>query len=234
MQSAKSVGRTIGLVSLVRMPLAPVANFALLAPVTAATWLTGAAAQSTRVRAGLLVALTFAGLGLAIAVVAAPFLRRYSERMTLALVLLSVLPCVTALLEGATIVGMLSLSQQHATAGAASELLPAVGRAARATWRWAHFANLLAGQLASLAFAAILWRLALVPRALVGVVIAAITVSIVGLVPPLLGRSFNSLTMAPMVVQLALLAWLVVRGFAEPGAESEAAGRTRRLSPLPS
>lgn len=90
-----------------------------------------------------------------VAAVAAPLFRRCSERMTFGFVLASVLACMTMLVEGAAIAGLLAISEAHAKACAATSVLLGVGGAARATWRWTHFANLLAGQLASLAFAAV-------------------------------------------------------------------------------
>lgn len=230
MHSARRVGRAVGLLSLARAPLAPVANFVLLPAVTGAAWLGEAAAHAPRVRAGLLVGLAFALLGLASAIVAAPLLRRYSERMTLALVLLSTLACITTIVENVTLLGMLSLSEQHATAGAAGTI-SALGHAARATWRWSHFTNLLVGQLASLAFAAVLWRFALVPRLLAGASVAASLAAIVGLAMPLLGRPFSFATLAPLgIAGIALMAWLVARGFEErePGLLVEKAGDPAR------
>ena len=232
MRSARSVGRTIGLVSLVRTPLAPVANFVLLPPVTGAAWMAEAAAHATRVRAGMLVGLAFAGLGLAIVVLATPLFRRYSERMTLALVVLSALSCVTILIENAAVMGMLSISAEHAQAGATEALLPVLGSAARATWRWSHFTNLLAGQLGALAFSAILWRFALVPRVLAGASVVACLVAIVGIAMPLLGQPFSFATLAPMgIVQLVLMAWLIVRGFEEREPGREAGHASGRLAP---
>jgi hypothetical protein len=214
MRSAKSVGRTVGLVSLPRGFLAPVVNFALLAPVTAADWIDRAPPHAARVRAGLLVAFALAGLGLAVAVVSAPLFDRYSERMSLAFVALSILACVTAAIEGVAVVGVLAVAQEHAQAGA--ESLVTIGHVARAAWRWSHFTNLMAGVLAVLAFAATLWRFALVPRLLAAANVVTALVAAVALAAPLLGRPFSLAMLAPLgVAQLALMAWLVVRGFAE-------------------
>lgn len=216
MRSARSVGRTVGLVSLPRGFLAPVVNFALLAPVTAADWIDRAPPHAARVRAGLLLAFALAGLGLAVAVIAAPVFNRYSERMSLAFVALSILTCVTAAIEGVAVVGMLAVAKEHAQAGAGAESLVAIGHIARATWRWSHFTNLMAGILAGLAFAATLWRFALVPRLLAAANVVAALVAAVGLAAPLLDRPFSFATLAPLgVAQLALMAWLVVRGFDE-------------------
>ena len=216
MKSAKNIGRTAGLISLPRGFLAPAMNFWLLAPATAFNSLHAAAGKAAEVRAGLLVSFLFAALGIAFVVVVYPLFRRYSERLALAFLLASIIGVVTMALEDFAVVRLLTLSEGFATAGMAAPIFEAMNGSARATWRWTHYANLFVGQLSALLFATILFRYRLIPRLLSGLAIATIVVAVVGLALALLGYTFQMWTLTPMgLVQLALLVWMLRRGFAE-------------------
>ena len=216
MTSAKSVGRTAAIVSLPRMFITPALNFWLLPGATAINSLQSAVAAGTAVRAGLLLSFVSIALGLAFVVIVYPLLRRYSERLAVALLMASMAGLVMILLEDFAVFRMLALSEQHATVPGARPMIEAVIDPARATWRWTHYANLLSGQATALVFAVILYRFALVPRLLAGLAIVTIILAIGALALPLLGRPFPMWTLTPMgLVQLALLLWLLVRGFTE-------------------
>ena len=215
-RSAKRVGRIIGLLFLAQGLIAPALNFRLLRPVTAPGFLTTAAGSALQIRAAVLLSFVLGALTLAVAIVAAPLFRRYSERMAVAFLALSVAGLSTLAIEGMAIRGMLSLSEEYATAGAPGELLQALAGTARSTWRSAHFTNLLFAQGTGFLLCAILFRFALVPRALAAFGMAATLLSTAAVAMPLLGYRFVFLMLLPVSLsQLALMAWLIARGFEE-------------------
>ncbi len=214
--SAKSIGRTVGLLSLLRLPCAPLINFVLFPPATGRDFLVTAAAGSAKVRLGLMLTFVLSALTIAVVLVVFPLFRRYSERLAHALLVLSAIGVVFVIAEDIAVAQMLSLSEAHAGAGAPSDQLQALGRAARATWMWSHFSNLLVGMVGALVFGWILFRHALVPRALAGLVVATSAFAAGALALRLLGYPFAMWTLTPMgLVQLALMVWLLARGFTE-------------------
>jgi hypothetical protein len=173
MQSVRAVGRTIGLLMLVRVVLAPMVYFRLLPPATSSGFLATAAGNAVQVRLAVLLALVLGGLTLAIAIVVMPVLRRHSERMTFTFVALSAIGFATLAMDNVGILSMVSLSEQYANASAPDDLYQVLGQMARSEWRGAHYTNLIVGHVAALVFNLILYRAALVPRALAGFAVAA-------------------------------------------------------------
>ena len=82
--------------------------------------------------------------------------------------------------------------------------------------RWVHFAHLFVGTAGSVVSGWILYRYALVPRLLAALVLATSALATVTLAMPLLGYRFALSTLTPMgLVQVALVLWLIVRGFTD-------------------
>jgi uncharacterized protein DUF4386 len=215
-RSAKSVGRIIGLMFLVQMLLAPLVYLRLMRPVTAPGFLTSAAGSALQIRVAVLLTFGLGALTLAIAITATPVFRRYSERMALAFLALSIVGLATLAMESLAIRNMLSLSQEYAKAGAANELLLTLGGIARSTWYGAHFTNLMIAHGTGFVFYCILFRFALVPRALGVFGMAATLLSITAVAMPLLGYRFVFLMLIPVALsQLGLMPWLIVRGLQE-------------------
>jgi hypothetical protein len=98
-RSAKSVGRIIGLMFLVQMLLAPLVYLRLMRPVTAPGFLTSAAGSALQIRVAVLLTFGLGALTLAIAITATPVFRRYSERVALAFLALSIVGLATLAME---------------------------------------------------------------------------------------------------------------------------------------
>ena len=216
MQSPKSVGRAVGLALLLPMLLSPPLYAVWLGPLSDAGYLATVSGRATQVRLALLLLLGFGSMSLTVAILALPVFRRYSERMAVAYLAMSLLVLATIVMETLAIRDMVALSLEYARPGAPTALLEMMGVLARSTRLSAHFTNLVVGHATMFFLHVILFRFALVPRALAAAGMATAAVSTVAVTMPLLGKGLVFLLLAPMgLTSFALAGWLVVRGFAE-------------------
>jgi hypothetical protein len=218
MTSHKSAARTIGALMLMQLVIAPVVNFALLEPAMAPPgFLAGAAAHAAQVTAAALLLLVGGAVSLAIAITAFPVIRPYSRPMALWYLALAVIGVAGLLAEGLALRSMLSLSQQYVGANAAdAAALEALGPWVRSVWTSAHFTNFVLSGAAGLVLYGALFRFALVPRALAAFGLLTVLLMMAGALIPLFGRPTVMLLFMPMgLSELALMLWLLVRGFRE-------------------
>ncbi|MEX1993231.1 MAG: DUF4386 domain-containing protein [Steroidobacteraceae bacterium] len=217
MRSAKNVGRIVGILLSAQIVVAFLAQFVLLARVSAPPgFLANAAGSVLQVRVSVLLWFVASALTLAVAITALPVFRQYSERMALLYLALSVLGLSTSSVDNVTVLNMLALSQEYAKAGAANELLQALGEMARSSRYAAHYVNLLVGGITAFVFVSILFRFALVPRALAAFGLVAFPVQIAAVAMPLLGYRYQAVMLIPAALSLLMLVlWLIAKGFDE-------------------
>jgi hypothetical protein len=215
MKSARSVGRIVGILLLAQMAVAFLAQFVLLARVSAPPgFLANAAGSAFPVRMSVLLWLVASALTLAVAIVTFPVFRQYSERMALLYLALSVLGLSTSAADNVAVLNMLALSQEYANAGAANELFEALGAMARSARYAAHSINILVGGTTAFVLVSILFRFALVPRALAAFAVATFPVQMTAVAMPLLGYRYQAVMLMPAALSLvALVLWLIAKGF---------------------
>lgn len=211
--TGRTTGRIIGAALLVQIAAAPPVYFLILPRLTAPGALADAAAHAFPVQAALLGAFVLAAMSLLAAVMALPIVRPRSERMALAFVALAAAGIATMAMETLAARGMLALSLETAKAGAPLELLGTLGTLARSEWRTAHYTNLVVSHGTMLLFWVILFRFALIHRAIAGFGMAAGALSTTAVALPLLGLPFRFIYIMPLgMASLALVTWLLVRG----------------------
>ncbi len=217
MRSAKSVGRIVGILLLAQIVVAFLAQFVLLARVSAPPgFLANAAGSPLQVRVAVLLWFVASGLTLAVAIATLPIFRQYSERLALLYLVLSVLGLSTSAFDNAAVLNMLSVSQEYAKAGAANELFQALGAMAHAARYSAHYINLVVGGITAFVLVSILYRFALVPRALAAFGLATFPIQVTAVAMPLLGYRYQALMLMPAALSLlALVLWLIAKGFEE-------------------
>ena len=217
MRSAKRVGRIVGLLLLAQSFAAFLSQFALLARVSAPPgFLANAADSALQVRLSVLLWFVASALTLAVAITTLPLFRQYSERMALLYLALSVFGLSTSAVDNVAVLNMLSLSQEYATAGGANELLQALGAMARSARYAAHYTNLFVGGITAFVLVSILFRFALVPRALAAFGLATLPFQITAVAMPLLGYRYRAVMLVPAAIGLlALVIWLIAKGFEE-------------------
>jgi hypothetical protein len=136
--------------------------------------------------------------------------------MALLYLALSVLGLSTSALDNVAVLNMLSLSQEFAKAGAANELLQALGAMASSARYAAHYINVLVGGITSFVLVTILFRFTLVPRALAAFGLATFPVQMTAVAMPLLGYRYQAVMLMPAALSLlALVLWLIAKGFEE-------------------
>ena len=113
----RRTGRTIGVLLLVQIVFAPIANFVLLKPVFAALgFLENAAAHSLQVSLGALLGLGMGAISLGIAIAAFPVFRPLNRTLALWFLALAAVSFSLTAVESTTVMSMLSLSQAYAKA----------------------------------------------------------------------------------------------------------------------
>ncbi|HUR96247.1 MAG TPA: DUF4386 domain-containing protein [Gemmatimonadales bacterium] len=218
MNPTKSTGRAIGMLVLVQL-VGLTVPFILLRAGTSPDFLRSAAPIAGQIKLAVFLLFANAVLTIGISLVAYPVIRRYSERMALGLLALSVIWLAVQAVDNAHILSMLSLSERFATGERSSaELLTTLAAALGATRRWLHYTELLVIDTWFLALYGILFRVVLVPRLLAGfgMVMAAVHTAAIPL-PVLLGyESVPMLAISLAASHLALAGWLMVKGMREP------------------
>jgi len=212
--STKRVGQAVGWMLLVQMTLAPIVYFRMMTPLAPPEGILNAAPFVPQLRLAGVLGLLPGLLSLAVAVTVLPVLRQRSERMAFAYLALCTLGVATLAAETVSMRGMLALSLEYARAASPREWLETLRPMVRQAWLDAHFTNLVLAHCTVLLFGLLLFRFRLVPRLLAGLSIAASVVSMSTVAMPLLGYPFSFRGIMPMaMVELAVVAWLIIRGF---------------------
>lgn len=218
MRTTQSIGRIIGALMLAQMVGGMLVNFVLLAPVTAPPgFLVNAAAHSLQLGFTVLIGLATGALSVAIAITALPLFQRYSYAMALWLLALGAVSLALAVVENSAVMSMLSLSQAYAKANAADAALFEALRVVVASSRnWAHYTHVLVGGATFLVFYSVLYRFALIPRALAAIGVIAVMLQLTTVTMPFFGYRIVMLMLMPMgLSHLALALWLMLKGFEE-------------------
>jgi hypothetical protein len=211
----KAAGRTIGLIMLAQVALAPVVYLRMLEPVRGSGFLEAAAANAPQVRLALFLSLIYGAMTMAMAILAWPILKRQSELAALSFFTVTLVGVIALLIDDMGRYELLHLSERFVVAGAPQELLRTMGVAARDSWRMAHFTYETFAHVTIFAFNAVMFRCRLVPRWLSAAGMAGTILSASSTSMPLLGLPFMPRAIFPMiVVQLTLMVWLLTRGFA--------------------
>jgi hypothetical protein len=223
MRSASSAGRIIGALVFLHLATGLITPYVMLQSVSAsaANALAFAAGMETRIR--LAVALLFVGgvIPLAIAITAGPILLPHRRALGQWLLPLAVVSLAMQIVENQHFLSLLSLSLEHGRAsGDAAAVLAAMAPMVRAAWRWAHYTHLLSVVGWILLFWGVLFRLALVPRALAAAGLVTTMMQLGGItLPVLLGYRLPLPQEAwglPLgATYLGLSLWLMASGFAD-------------------
>lgn len=216
----KGTGRVVGVLLLSQLGFGLTLPFILMGPVMAGApgFLAAAAESSSQIRTAVFLAFVGGALTVALGITAFPVFRAHSDAMARWFLSVCVLSCALDFVHNATVMSMLSLSQEYVSQGAAdSGLYQVVGVAVASARRWAHLGQLVAIGMWIFVFYASLVRFALIPRALAAVGLIGILLQFSGVtVMMFLGRSTVGVLAMPMLpIQIAVAGWLIAKGFTD-------------------
>jgi hypothetical protein len=186
-----------------------------------------AAASSSQVRTAVFLLSWNCALTIGLSIVVWPLFRQHAEGLALLLVAVSAIMFSLQAVEIAHMLSMLSLSQQYIAEGARGDLLRAMAMAVRSGRRWIHYSELFSIEAWIFVFYSLLYRAALVPRALSVFGLLTVILHFTGIVLPFfLGYSSVGALGVPMgLSQLGLALWLAIKGFEEPRESSREPAR---------
>lgn len=218
MRSAKRTGRTVGVMLFVQLA-GLIVPFVLLLPLTRgpAEFLANAAGAAVQIKVAVFLLFANCALTIGISIAAFPLLRQYSDALALLLVAVSVVMFSLQAVDNVHVLSMLSLSQQYAQAGGSNELFQTLAAVVGSTRKWSHYSELFVIDAWLFLLYGLVYRFALVPRALAVFGIITVMLHFTGITLPLfLGYRSVTLMGATMALsQLALVLWLIMKGFAE-------------------
>ena len=221
----RRAGVVVGTLLLTHMVGSALVNFGLEAPLFGEPgFLVNATTHASWIGLSALVGIALGAVFAGIAITLFPVVRPYSQPMALWLLVVGAVVMAIAVMEQASVMSMVTLSEAYAKAmPAARDQFSIVRIAVGAARNWPHFlARVLDGVAALLLFAT-LARFALVPRVLAAVGLLAAPMQIVGVAMPLFGRDVVFPLLAPMgLAQLALALWLIAKGVAARAVHSDA------------
>lgn len=220
MRTAKSTGRIIGILLLLQLAAGLLVPFILIGPLVQGSpgFLTTAAANAFQIRLAVMIFFVGGALTISLGITALPVFRQYSKAIALWFLAVCVISCTLDAVHSATVMSMLSLSQQYVNAGAADQGLYQGLGAVVASWRrWAHFSQLMAIGGWIFVFYGSLFRFALIPRALAALGVIGIALQFTGVTLMMLlgSRVIGELAMPLLPIQITVAIWLIVRGFKE-------------------
>jgi hypothetical protein len=219
MRSAKSTGRTIGILLIVHLLTGLVPPYIMLLPLTSPmTFAANAPGKEFVVRSAVMMLFVGGAVTMAIAITALPFVRQYSLAMAVWVFALAITNFSLQCVENAAWMSMFSFSRDYAASAAADAgVYTFVGMAVRSAWKWVHYTHLLILVSWMLLLFVALWRSRLVPAVfgVLGLITTLMQITGITLpqflaypspVPTLMGMPLG-------FVYLALAFWLMVKGF---------------------
>ena len=219
MESDRHRGRIIGALILLHMVGSGIVNFALEAPLGESPgFMVTAALHSRQLVVAVVLGIATEALWLGIAVTAFTIVYPRSQRLALWFLALAGVILATAIVENIGVMSMLSLSDAFAKTTAADRNQFEASRVIIVSIRdWAHFMTRIVHAGAMFAFYALLFRCALIPRALAGFGLIAAVLMATGVGLPLFGYDVVFALLMPMALsQLLLSIWLIAKGFDHP------------------
>jgi hypothetical protein len=216
MGTARRASRVTGSLIILQMVGSGLVNFALSGPfLVEPGFLASAAAHWQQIGVSVFLGLVTGGIFVGIAVTTFPIFRQYSQAMALWFITLAVVSLAIVVVEQIDVMSMVSLSEAYAKASpVARDQFEGSGVVAASARDWAHLLGRIADGSALFVFYALLYRFALVPRALAAFGLVAVMLQLTGLAMPFFGRDVVFPLLAPLgLTQLLLALWLIIKGF---------------------
>lgn len=217
MRSPHNTGRVIGILLLSHLIAGLTTPYILLRPLGAALD-ASAIVNGPQVRFAVMLLFVGGALTIAIAVTGWSIFCEYSFPLATWLLALAIANFGLQCVENAAWMSLFTFSQEYAKANAGDvSLFHVTGIALRMIWKWVHYTHLLIMVSWMFMLGVMLWRTAVVPRALAVLLPLGSLLQIIGITLP---QFIPYPSPAPMlmglplgIIYLALAVWLIGRGF---------------------
>lgn len=225
MRTAKSVGRTVGILLLLQLVTGLMVPFILLLPLVPGSpeFLTSATEHSFQIRTAVFIFFIGGALTLSLGIIMLPVIRRHSNAIALWFLAVCLISFTLDIIHNATVLSMLFLSQHYVSGGAVdTRLYEIVGAAVASARRSAHVVQLVGIGAWIFTFYSSLFRFALIPRVLAALGLIGIISQFTGVTLMMLFgyNTIGQMAMPMMPIQIGVAVWLIVKGFNEPLIES--------------
>lgn len=228
MEAAIRAGRIIGVLIIFQMVGGVTVNLVLEAPLFGAPgFLVNAASHSQQIGLAALLGLVTEALWVGIAVTAFSVFCQRTRTMALWFLALAAVVLAVAVVENAAVMSMVSVSQAYAKASALQrEQMQTIRVVVASARNWVHYMGRVFDGVTIFVFYAVLYRLALIPRALAGFGLIAALLQITAVAMPFFGYDVVFPMLAPLgLSQLILAVWLITKGFRGQAGELGSVGR---------
>ena len=216
MLSPNKTVRVIGLLLLLHLITGLITPYVILRPLGASLD-ASASVSGSQVRLAVMLLFVGGALTIAIAVTGWSIFRESSFRLATWLLALAITNFALQCLENAAWMSLLTFSQEYAKANAGdASMFHVSGIALRMIWKWVHYTHLLIMVSWMFMLGVMLWRAALVPRALAALLLLGSLLQIFGITLP---QFISYPSPAPIfmglplgIIYLAVALWLIGRG----------------------
>lgn len=228
-RSAFTIGRTVGILLLFQLATALTLPFILSMPITLGSpaFLTAVAEHSFQIRSAVAISFVGSALTVYLGITVFQVFRLYSKPAALLFVVVCAVSCTLDVIQGGTILSMLSISNAFVTSLAPNpEQYQVVAAAVASARRSAHITQLLAIGAWMFVFYISLFRFKLIPRVLAAIGGIGITLQFIGVTSMMfMGyRTIGEMAMPLLPIQIMVAVWLIIKGFNDP---------TRKLATVP-
>jgi hypothetical protein len=212
-----NTGRLIGLLLLLHLITGLTTPYIILRPLGAALD-ASAIVDGFQVRLGVMLLFIGGALTIAITVTGWSMFREYSFPLATWLLALAITNFALQCVENAAWMSLFTFSQEYAKANAGdASLLQVTGIALRMIWKWIHYTHLLIMVSWMFMLGVLLWRTAVVPRALALLLPLGSLLQVTGITLP---QFIPYPSPAPIlmglplgIIYLVLAVWLIGKGF---------------------
>lgn len=219
MAGLRSIGQAVGVLLLVQLVTGLILPYVLLLPVStpAGAFLTSADGMQVTVKLSVLMLFIGGTASVAIAVLVWSLVRERNQWLGLWLLSLAVVNFTLQLVENAHWLTLLSISQAYTTAGAGdADMYRVAGVVAHSAFRWAHYSHILIVVAWFFTLFLLLYRSAMVPRAIAAFATLGALVHFFGIILPAFGgyrMPFAEAFGAPLALAIVGVAlWMLTKG----------------------
>ncbi len=216
MDAGIRTGRIVGVLLLLLIIGGILTNFVLTAPLFGEPdFLIAAAGYSSQIGMSALLGVAMGLVSVGIAVLIYPVFRQHSQTLGLFYFALAIAGFAVTVVENASVMSMLSLSQSYAKAGAEQqELYQGLRVVVMSARDWTHFIGMTVSSSIMFVFYLSMYRFKFIPRAISIFGLFAVSLHLLAVSMPLFGLDVDFRLIMPIgICEIVLAFWLIVRGF---------------------